>query len=58
VTLPQEVFDHLGVKPGAKLKITKLPNRECLLQALRPVDAQAGAIILGRHVPGADPVSK
>jgi bifunctional DNA-binding transcriptional regulator/antitoxin component of YhaV-PrlF toxin-antitoxin module len=33
VTLPQEVFDHLGIKPGAKLTMTLLPGGEVLFRA-------------------------
>lgn len=51
VTLPQEVLDHLAVKPGAKLKLTYLPDGECLLQALRPLHAKGGSIVFRRHVP-------
>jgi AbrB family looped-hinge helix DNA binding protein len=35
-TLPPEVFDHLGIKPGDKLKMTYLPDGEVSFQALRP----------------------
>lgn len=50
VTFPKEVFDCLGAKPGAKLKLTYLPNGECLLEALRPVSGRGGAMILRKHM--------
>lgn len=54
VTFPPEVFDYLGAKPGAKLKLTFLPNGECLLEALRPTGSRRGAVILRKSVPRAE----
>jgi bifunctional DNA-binding transcriptional regulator/antitoxin component of YhaV-PrlF toxin-antitoxin module len=49
VALPQKVFDHLGVEPGADLNLTYLPNGECMLEAARPTGSKSGVVILRRH---------
>nr|WP_296720215.1 AbrB/MazE/SpoVT family DNA-binding domain-containing protein [Tistrella sp.] len=36
VTLKQDLLQHLGVKPGERVDVEKLPNGEVRLRAARP----------------------
>jgi len=47
VTLKRDLLQHLGVKPGERIEIDKLPGGELRVQAARPL----GSIdsFIGRH---------
>lgn len=47
VTLKRELLQHLGIKPGERIALEKLPGGELRLRAERP----AGTILsfIGRH---------
>jgi bifunctional DNA-binding transcriptional regulator/antitoxin component of YhaV-PrlF toxin-antitoxin module len=47
VTLKRELLQHLGIKPGERVELVKLPGGELRLKAARP----AGTIesFIGRH---------
>jgi AbrB family looped-hinge helix DNA binding protein len=36
VTFPKDVLDHLGIKPGEKIELDKLPDGRVALRAARP----------------------
>lgn len=36
ITLPKDVLQHLGVRPGEKIEFDKLPNGRISLRAARP----------------------
>jgi AbrB family looped-hinge helix DNA binding protein len=36
VTLPKEVLEHLGVRPGDKITVDKLPDGQVVVRAARP----------------------
>jgi len=36
VTFPREILDHLGVKPGEKITVNKLPHGRIEVAAARP----------------------
>jgi AbrB family looped-hinge helix DNA binding protein len=36
VTLRKEVLQHLGIGPGGKIELDKLPDRRVMLRAARP----------------------
>lgn len=35
-TFPKDVLQHLGVRPGEKIELNKLPDRRISLRAARP----------------------
>jgi antitoxin PrlF len=37
ITLRQEVLRHLGLRPGEKIELAKLPGGRVMLKAARPV---------------------
>ena len=36
VTFRKEVLQHLGIKPGDKIELDRLPNGQAMLKAARP----------------------
>jgi AbrB family looped-hinge helix DNA binding protein len=36
VTLPEEFLRHLGIRPGEKIELTLLPDRQIELSGARP----------------------
>jgi len=36
VTLPKDILQHLGVQPGGKIEVHKLPGGKIVLTAARP----------------------
>ncbi len=47
VTLPKDVLQHLGTRPGEKIELALLPNGRGVLKAVRPTGTIAG--FLGLH---------
>ncbi len=52
-TIPKEVREHLGVKPGDKVKCVLLPDGRAYLLPKRPLESLKGIL----HRPGRKPVT-